>query len=502
VNAKRSSRPVIDPEGPVDGPGSRDPVSRDTMVRAAVIVGAFIFLMAIFSCRGVERAEDRPLAAFPARVEKAPEVRIVLAERSSAVEMALEGPFRIMDDAGREVFNRNSRLGRLHVSFDGTQIRLGALPMVVRDRPDARGEPMAVIRIVPGEVGSLSINGKVYPGDVEFIGIPGTKTLHCVLHLNIEMYVCGVLGGEVPVDKWHDEALRAHAVVSRTYAMFYHLLNAGKPWDFGATGREAQEFSPGVPRNARVNRAVNGTRGQVLAWNNQVFPAFFHSSCGGHTLDSSHVFTKTSIKPLSGRECTWCLKPELGNKLASWEKRMTMATIASRLAAGGQKNPELARQLRGKGDIYSLEAAERSPDGRVVSFKVRFPYAPGSAVLWANDVRLALGARELPSTKCEMDVSRSAVAFKGSGWGHGVGLCQFGSLGMAMAGNGYQDILAYYYPHSQIVRMGYEETGPGGAEETSGPAGNGVKAPPAPTGRPPVRTKTDADRAGGDAAKG
>jgi stage II sporulation protein D len=164
---------------------------------------------------------------------------------------------------------------------------------------------------------------------------------------------------------------------------------------------------------------------------------------------------------------------------------MAMSTIASRLEKAAGSIPEL-RKLRGKGGIYALEVADRTEDGRVTMFRVRVHYAPGSVDCWANDVRIALGTRDLPSTKCRVTTNKSTPPtryyFEGSGWGHGVGLCQWGSLGMARAGYDYQDILAHYFPYSRIIRMVYDQP-----DETAVAGGAGESA--APSGSPRARPR-------------
>ncbi len=401
----------------------------------------------------MRKEEQAPLAAFPGRIGRAPVVRMAVRTKSTAVRIEVKGPYDIFDGDGALVGSSPRRLAAVFASFDGSQLWLGDLRM------SAHGKKLARMRIRPRQLGSLEIDHKIYPGDVELIGVAGTRTLHGVVHMNIEEYVCGVLAGEVPVEKWHDQALKAQAVASRTYAMYYHLVNREKAWDFGRTGREAQQYKPGIVRNSRVNQAVNSTSGQVMTWQNRVFPAYFHSSCGGHTLDSSKVFNRISIKPLSGVVCKYCTDSKL-NKFAHWKKTYSMGTIAHRLDRAAGHMPEL-RKLRGKGGIRALEVAEQSADGRIVRFRVRVHLSPGSYEFWANDIRLAMGPNDLRSTKCKMTTNKvappSRYYFEGSGWGHGVGLCQWGSLAMARAGYDYQDVVSHYFPYSRIVRMTYDE---------------------------------------------
>jgi len=497
-----TAKPDYEPDPGTDAPGGDPEGRRRVMARAVVLIGAFFFLLIIFSCREMRREEQAPLAYFPGRIGRAPVVRMAVRRKATAVRVSVRGGYEVLDAEDAVVASSSRKLSGAFCSFDGRRLWLGDLAM------SANGKSMARMRIRPRDLGSLEVDHKVYPGDVEFIGVPRTRTLHCVIHMNIEEYICGVLSGEVPVDKWHDQALRAQAVASRTYAMYYHLINRSKAWDFGRTGMEAQQYKPGIVRNSRVNRAVNSTSGQILTWQNRVFPAYFHSSCGGHTLDSSMVFNRVSIKPLSGVPCKWCGDPKL-NKYAHWKKTYSMGTIAHRLDRAAGRMPEL-HKLRGKGGLRALEIADSTEDGRITRFRVRVHLSPGSYDFWANDIRMAMGPNDLRSTKCKMTSSRGRYYFEGSGWGHGVGLCQWGSLAMARAGYDYQDILTHYYPYSRLFRMSYDESGKTAVTSGSGSRPREVRSVPREHKRPvsgkparkQVRREADGKARGGQKAKG
>ncbi|HOX07351.1 MAG TPA: SpoIID/LytB domain-containing protein [Planctomycetota bacterium] len=430
---------------------SRDPETiRRNVTRVVVLAVAAFALVAIFSCRQLPRSEDVPLHAFPGPFKDAPKVRLIVRQKAQAVNLAVTGPFRLYDGSGAEIPITMKRLAAAPVTFRDRCLAVGSLPL----RPNS--EDLGRLRIVPEKSGTVEISGQVFPGDVELIGVRGTSTLHVVVHMDIEEYLCGVLAGEVPVDRWNEEALRAQAVASRTYALYYSLRNASDPWDFGMTGREAQEYRPGVSRNAKINLAVNSTRGEVLTWNNMIFPAWFHSSCGGHTVDATAVFTRRHIDALGGAECRWC-RQQPDNKYASWKRDINFTVIADRLAKELSDDPEVGptmRKITKNKPLRSLEVAEKAPDGRITKFLARGPGDPGSVEIRANDVRLAIGPSELPSTNCSMTPG-SRYRFEGAGWGHGVGLCQFGAQGQAQDGRNYQEILATYFPSSRIVKMAY-----------------------------------------------
>ncbi len=430
-----------------------DPEARRLMVtRVVVVAAALVFLAAIYACGRLPRNEDVPLYSFPGPFKNAPRIRMAVRQNAGAVSVAVSGPFKLFDGRGAEIPNNNAKLASVAVTCRNRCLYIGNQPM----RPN--GRDLDRVRICPENLGGLEIDGKLFPGDLELIGSSKGSTLHAVVHMGLEEYVCGVLAGEVPVESWNIEALKAQAVASRTYALYYSLRNADDSWDFGMTGREAQEYRPGIARNGKINLAVNATSGEVLTWNNMVFPAWFHSSCGGHTVDAAAVFTRRHIEALGGAPCPWCRK-QPDNKYASWQKSISFSgAIAPRLTKGLSDDPEVGSTIKNivkHGQLRSMEVAEKSSDGRITKFLIRGPGDPGSVQVRANDVRLAIGPTELPSTNCTMIPGRYTYRFEGSGWGHGVGLCQFGSQGQALEGRNYLQIVTTYFPSSRIVKMAY-----------------------------------------------
>jgi stage II sporulation protein D len=437
------ARPPVDPEA-----------RRRWLTRAVVLAAAAFALIVIFSCRQLPRDDEVPLYSFPGPFENAPRVRMVVRQGAPAVNVQVSGPFKLFDARGAELpdARANTRLARVAISYRNRCLIMGSDPL----RPN--GQDLARVRIAPQNPGTLEVNGQIFLGDLELIGDPrGSPMLSAVVHMNIEDYLCGVLAGEVPVDNWQEEALKAQAVASRTYALYYSLRNAKDPWDFGMSGLEAQQFQPGVPRNGKIQKVVASTSGEVLTWNNMIFPAWFHSSCGGHTADATAVFTRQHIEALGGAECRWCRK-QPDNKYASWKKDLHFANvIAPKLAKELKDDPQVGmiiKRITRYNALRSMEISERAPDGRITKFLLRGPDDPGSVEVRANDVRLAIGPSALPSTNCTMTAG-TVYHFEGSGWGHGVGLCQYGSQGQALEGRNYQEILATYYPSSRIVKMSY-----------------------------------------------
>ena len=114
-----------------------------------------------------------------------------------------------------------------------------------------------------------------------------------------------------------------------------------------------------------------------------------------------------------------------------------------------QFRPVFRRNARPVGRILKLEAVTRTPSDRVGSIKITG--TEGETVVAAKDFRIWVGGELMKSTDFTMEVKEDVAEFHGKGWGHGVGLCQWGTLGQALLGRSYKDILSFYYPSSTIL---------------------------------------------------
>ncbi len=270
--------------------------------------------------------------------------------------------------------------------------------------------------------------------------------------LPIEEYLYGVVAGEVPTS-WPLEALRAQAVASRTFAYFEIKSRKNEEYDVHATTR-SQVWRPSLAVEPQVRRAVDSTAGIVVTEKNALIKTFFHSECGGFTADARWVFTKTPILALSGVRCPRCSDP--ANKPTAWSVRYTRQEIMNRLRAAGL--------VRESGDLRMLQALDANGApmggtlGRAVTIELTLAGGRGAVLrIPANDFRLAMGPdrRNISSTYLRVeDGGEPSLTFSGYGWGHGVGLCQYGAAYAADTMRyTFMDILSLYYPGSKLVRL-------------------------------------------------
>lgn len=279
----------------------------------------------------------------------------------------------------------------------------------------------------------IRVGGKQYRGIIE-IRKKTNGTLLVVNELDIEDYLKGVVSAEVP-NGWSLEALKAQAVASRTYALYQKRENAGRAYHIlSSVNSQLYHGHEGERKNA--SKAVQATRGMVLLYGEHVIPAFYHSSCGGHTEDASELWG-IDVPYLKGVDCD-CQEI---SPFGLWEKRIPLAKVKSALARIGYPTNEIAE----------IKIGALTHAGRVktvaISAQTKSTAVPG------EPLRAALGNTVIPSIFYEVEMSGNEVVFSGRGNGHGVGLCQWGAQEMALRGMDFRSILSHYYPGTNLNKM-------------------------------------------------
>lgn len=278
----------------------------------------------------------------------------------------------------------------------------------------------------------IRVNKKNFRGWVE-LRKKKNGLLLVVNELDIELYLLGVVASEIPQD-WQREALKAQAVAARTYALYQKRMAEGRPYDMLATV-DSQMYNGRSGERSATSQAVQETEGQVLVYNGELIPAFYHSSCGGHTEDASKLWDVREPY-LQGVDCD-CQNI---SKYGQWERRFSIDTVAHALRKRGYPVRH----------IIAVALGAITPAGRVKDVVLR--YDGGVSVVPAEALRAALGNAVLPSVFFELELSPTGgeLVFSGRGMGHGVGLCQWGAEEMAQRKFGYQAILGHYYPGTRL----------------------------------------------------
>ena len=368
--------------------------------------------------------------------------------------------------------------GELFISELATGVAVGAIPagarwIVVPDsvdpsrlrlvKPDStRTEALrGVSAINVTENRFVVANGRQYRGRVTVTASPGTaRGVSVVNRVGVESYVAGVVGPEIGARRADElAAVLAQAVVSRSFA----LKNRGR-WEafgFDAYADTRDQVYLGVAAETpQAWDAVRRTAGEVVEYDGQIIDAYFHSTCGFSTAGVEEAFataqTRPYLRPVSddrGGGHYYCdISPRFrwreewdGPKLRSILSR-TLAGTVPMSGDGLQRITDVtvSRTTR-SGRVGELHIVFERGDVRIPGPDVRSVLRPEA------DRMLASAAVQLTVTKTNGEVSRLVAA--GAGSGHGVGMCQWGAIGRARAGQDYRRILSTYFPGTKIEKI-------------------------------------------------
>jgi len=303
--------------------------------------------------------------------------------------------------------------------------------------------------------GAVRINGRDYRG--RFLVTAEPVGVSAVNLLDVEQYLDGVVAAEMGRRTELDlEALRAQAILSRTIAV--KALGRWRSRGYDLVATVADQAYAGIGFETPVStRAVEETRGEVVTWQGQLIDGFFHSTCGGRTADGVEVFAGAdrpylrSIRDVDDNGRAWCAISPRFRWRESWTGDALRRTLAETLPENGG-TAELGRTLT------DIRVIDHTATGRVAHLSLRG--ARGGLTVSGAAARLLLRGADggiLRSAAFNLQLTRSGsrivqLVAEGGGNGHGVGMCQWGALARAHAGFSYQDILAAYFPGTEISR--------------------------------------------------
>ncbi|WP_019508919.1 SpoIID/LytB domain-containing protein [Pleurocapsa sp. PCC 7319] len=273
-------------------------------------------------------------------------------------------------------------------------------------------------------------NGYVWIGDRWYRGrtrlIRQGSNITAINHVDLEHYLYSVVGAEA-VSTWPIEALKAQAVAARSYALYKRNTEANNIYDLDTT-ISTQVYKGLDSEYTTTHEAVNGTLGQIMTYNNEVILAAFHSSSGGHTENVEDIWTS----PLPYLRAV--IDYDHQSPVFEWQQVIPVSRIQSLVAGVGQ--------------IKGLQPAQMTPHGRVVTMKVTGDR--GSATVSGKKLRKAL---DLRSTLFRVSTDGNNLRVRGRGFGHGLGLSQWGAYYLAKQGVNYHQILVHYYQNASLTRL-------------------------------------------------
>jgi len=260
-----------------------------------------------------------------------------------------------------------------------------------------------------------------------------------VKEMDMEEYLYGVVAGEMETD-WPEEALAAQAIIARSFTLQKIDEDGGVPDKDAHASTDIREFQAYNEEavNEQVKSAVEETRGEVALYNGDFIKGWFHAYAGARTALADEGLEEDDNPPYIQVVDS---PPNVGEIIpeeeANWEASFNTSQVK-----------EAAREVTGEdpGNLEQIEVAEEGPSGRATLLEINETEVP------APSLRLALDDEVMRSTFIyELEVSEGEVTMAGEGFGHGVGMCQWGARALAEEGNSPEDIVEYYYQDVEIA---------------------------------------------------
>ena len=336
---------------------------------------------------------------------------------------------------------------RVAIKKNVTQLKVGSsTSAIVRNRAGQKiGEltPMTALEAQPQgngitleQLGSGEIiveptnNGYVWIGDRWYRGrtrlIRQGNGITAINHVDLEHYLYSVVGAEA-VATWPIEALKAQAVAARSYALYKSSTAQKSLYDLDTT-ISTQVYKGLDSEYLTTHEAVNGTNGQIMTYGGRVILAAFHASSGGHTENVEDIWT-SPLPYLRG-----VVDYDQQAPVFEWTKVFSPDEISTRLGQVGR--------------VKTMIPEKTTPQGRVVTMKVIGDR--GTTTVTGKQLRKVL---DLRSTLFRVNTNGNNIQVYGRGFGHGLGLSQWGAYYLAKQGIQYQQILSHYYQKAILSRI-------------------------------------------------
>jgi stage II sporulation protein D len=402
--------------------------NRGSAASAALLLLFGIAAAALQGCSGAppRRQPEKAPSVLPSRPAPGPP-----AVRPSEIAATRFLRVRIEESAGgvtleAETVRAWDTGGRLASEGSGT-VRLAAVGERIRfDGARLLGETVDVAGYP-----DLRLDGYRVGGRLRITARRGRLLVVAVVPL--ETYVAAVVSREAP-RLFHPEALAAQAVATRTYAAGA-MKNPRDP-EYDVVGSVEDQVFEGIDNVAPVYRdAAEETRGLVVLYRGELARTVFHSTCGGRTESAAYAWGK-DVPYLRSQVCEDCS----ASPVYRWEYRMS-----------DSEGRRIARALGiPPGRDVRISISGRTPTGR--ASRIRITAGGVSRDARAAEFRKAAGYTRVRSLMMEITPVSEGWVITGKGYGHGVGMCQFGANGMAKAGYGFREILERYYPGTVVAR--------------------------------------------------
>ena len=329
--------------------------------------------------------------------------------------------------APRVTIKVNSGAGSTPASLSSWTVGVGPGTKLTLNGRDAGN---ATLYLPPSAGSTVDIAGKTYRGGVLLrVQSGGVQAINVV---DVEDYLRGVVASEMPAS-WPDAALRAQAVIARTYVA--SRINPAAPYDTCAT-EKCQVYTGVGGEKPTTDAAITATAGQVVAYGGKAATTYFSSDSGGHTASAAEVWNMRGLPYLPAQADPF----SAGGPRAQWTLEVPQAQVQNVAARYGAK----------VGPLASVVVSKMSESGRPQ--EITFSGSGGTFKLTGAEAGGFIRSLGAGSSRATLRGINPLVV-SGTGQGHGVGLSQYGALGMAKKGYDHLHILGFYYPGTVLSAL-------------------------------------------------
>ena len=311
----------------------------------------------------------------------------------------------------------NTNNNEINIIFDGNKINLDGKNFKLNNFP--QNGAFLISSDSPIYVDKIKRN---YGGAISFR--VNNKKLDVVNRVEIDEYLKGVLPKEMS-PSFPMESLKAQALCSRSFAINNYNKFIKKGYNLDDTTSSQVYYGKDV-ENKSTNKAVEDTLGQVIKYNGEVAETIFCASSGGYTVASSEAWGGNSVPYLIAQEDPYSVHP--------WKYELKDSDL---------KKLNLS-------DAFSV-SLDYNNSNRVNN--LTFSTSKGDVKIKATDFRKKIGNTIIKSTLFDVNVIGNKIFVSGKGYGHGVGMSQYGAVEMAKKGSNYKDIIEFYFPGTNIEKI-------------------------------------------------
>ncbi len=407
------------------------------------LIAGFLVILIVWGCAVVPRLKE----GTESSVIRLPFVRVLIENDSPELTITAVGSFAVECLRGDQSFV-------YHSSHSITVRPEDGMMAVYSGKTRIDGEFDDVLMSPRGNSGFLKYHDRRYRGMFRII-LHGVN-LRLINVVHIDDYLKGVVPPEMgKVGEPEFESIKAQAVAARTYSLKRLSQYPGEPYDLRSDVTD-QLYHGTEVEEPLISDAIDKTRGLVVKYGDSLITAYYHSTCGGFTDDIEEVWDKPSAPYLravnDSASCNW-------SKYYNWKESYTPDQLKMRIEQflSADRGREVTID-----NITDISVISRTAGGRVAKLIVKT--AVGEYSFGKDKIRWVFKRSSNPdlilqSARFDVSVARdesgkiTRIDLDGGGYGHGIGMCQCGAIGMARNGGKFDQILARYYKDTKLVKL-------------------------------------------------